>query len=98
VRARLGKLTRRYFIRSNVEHAGERELRQLVGGELVGDVVAEFVLVGVVPFFLVDQGEGAAFARISWAEGAGEKFDTLNQALRDWLRQLHTHPLPKVSL
>ena len=56
---------------------------QLIRGELVGDVVAEFVLRSVVVFFLVDQREGAAFARVRGVEGAREKFDAFTQAFDD---------------
>jgi hypothetical protein len=66
-----------------VEDARERELGQLIRGELVGDVVEEFVLGSVVPFFLVDQREGAAFARIGGIEGVGEKFDAFTEAFDD---------------
>jgi len=38
----------------DAEDAGERQLRQFVGGELVGDVVTEFVLGSVVPFLFLD--------------------------------------------
>ncbi len=63
----------------DAEDAGERELRQFVGGELVGDVVTEFVLGSVVPFLFLDQLEAAAFARIGRIEGAGIKFDAFTQ-------------------
>ena len=62
------------------EDAGERELREFVGGELVGDVVAHFVLGGVVPFLFLDQLEAAAFARVGRIEDVGIKFDAFTQA------------------
>ena len=52
-------------------------MRQLISGELVGDVVAELVLGGVIPFLFLDDFEIAAFPRIGRIEGAGEKFYTL---------------------
>ena len=61
----------------DAEDAGERELRELIRGEFVGHVVAQFVLGSVVPFLLLDQLEAAAFARVRRIEGAGIKFDTL---------------------
>ena len=64
----------------DAEDAGKWDLRQLVGGELVGDVVAKLVLRGVVLFLFLDQREGAAFARVGRVEGAGEKFDAFAQA------------------
>ena len=69
------------------EDAGERELRELVGGELVGDVVTEFVLGRVVPFSFLDQFEAAAFLRIGWIEYVREKFDALDKhsmTLKPW--------------
>src|SRR5439155_796370 len=52
----------------DAEDAGEWELRQFVCGELVGDVVAQFVLGSVVPFLFLDQFEAAAFTRIGRIE------------------------------
>src|SRR6266850_81604 len=63
----------------DAEDAWERQLRQFIGGELVGDIVAQLVLGGVVPFLFLDQLETAAFAWIGRIEGAGIKFDTFTQ-------------------
>src|SRR4029077_14520642 len=65
----------------DAEDAGERQLRQLIGGELVGDVVAQLVLGGVVPFLFLDQLEAAALAWIGRIEGTGIKFDAFTQTL-----------------
>src|SRR5438552_1931556 len=43
------------------KHSRKRQLREFIGSELVGDVVAEFVLGGVVVFLFLDQLEAAAF-------------------------------------
>src|SRR6267143_6809170 len=59
----------------DAEDAWERQLRQFICGELVGDIVAQLVLGGVVPFLFLDQFEAAAFAWIGRIEGAGIKFD-----------------------
>ena len=64
----------------DAEHSWKRKLRQFVGGELVGDVVAQLVLRGVVPFFLLDQLEGAAFARVARVEYPRIKLDAFRQA------------------
>src|SRR5205823_11517618 len=48
---------------------------QALGGEFVGDVVAQLVLGGVVPFLFLDQLEAAAFARVGRIEGTRIKFD-----------------------
>src|SRR5205814_3286766 len=63
----------------DAEDPGEWQLREFVGGQLIGDVVAQFVLGGVVPFLFLDQIEAAAFSRIGRIEGAGIKFDALTQ-------------------
>src|SRR5260370_12561935 len=65
-----------------VEHAEdswERELRQFVSCELVGDVVPQLVLGCIVPFLFLDHFETAAFLRISRIKDVGEKFDALRQ-------------------
>src|SRR5437763_1710054 len=74
-----GILRRPVVLVKDAEDARERQLRQFIGGELVGDVVAQLVLGGVVPFLFLDQLEAAAFARIGRIEGAGIKFDTFTQ-------------------
>ena len=58
-------------------------MREFVGGQLVGDVVAHFVLGGVVPFPFLDHFEAAAFARVGWVEDVRKKFDALRQAFDD---------------
>src|SRR5438105_10781990 len=55
----------------HTEDTREGKLREFVGGELVGDVVAEFVLWTVVPFLFLDQLEAAAFARVGRIEDVG---------------------------
>src|SRR5437764_11316971 len=59
----------------NAEDAGERELREFVSGELVGDVVPELVLGTVVPFLFLDHFEAAALLRVGRIEYVREKFD-----------------------
>ena len=49
----------------------------------VGDVVAEFVLGCVVPFFFLDHFEAAALLRIGRIEYVGKKFDAFAQAFDD---------------
>src|SRR6266403_4623617 len=72
-------LRRPVVLIKDAEDAWERQLRQFIGGELVGDVVAQLVLGGVVPFLFLDQLEAAAFAWIGRIEGAGIKFDAFTQ-------------------
>src|SRR5205085_9496967 len=57
----------------DAEDTGERQLRQFVSSELVGDIMAEFILETIVPFLFLDQLEGASLARVGRIEGAGEK-------------------------
>src|SRR5437879_3323549 len=64
----------------HTEDAGERKLREFVGGELVGDVVSELVLGCAVPFLFLDHFKAAALLRIGWIEYVGEKFDAFAQA------------------
>ncbi len=61
-------LCRPVILVEDAEDARKRQLRQFIGGELVGDVVAQLVLVGVVPLLFLDQLEAAAFARIGRIE------------------------------
>src|SRR6476619_671263 len=63
----------------DAEDARERQLRQFIGSKLVGDVVAQLILRGVVPFLFLDQLEAAALAWIGRIEGAGIKFDAFTQ-------------------
>src|SRR5438552_3811934 len=52
----------------DAEDAGEWELREFVGSELVSDVVAQLVLGSVVPFLFLDHFEATALARIGRIE------------------------------
>jgi len=65
------------------EDAGERELGEFVGGQLVGDVVTQLVLGRVVPFLFLDHFEAAAFFWIGGIEYVREKFNALAQAFDD---------------
>jgi hypothetical protein len=67
----------------DAEDAGERQLRQFVGGELVGNVVTQLVLRGVVPFLFLDHFEATAFFRIGRIEYVRKKFDALGQTFDD---------------
>ena len=66
----------------DAEDAGEWELREFVGGELVGDVVAQLVLGSVVPFLFLDQLEAAAFARIARIECTRDKIRRTRSDIR----------------
>src|SRR6476660_44087 len=72
-------LRRPVVLVKDAENARERQLRQFICGELVGDVVAQLVLGGVVPFLFLDQLEAAALTWIGRIEGAGIKFDAFTQ-------------------
>src|SRR4029077_714623 len=72
-------LRRPVILIKDAEDARKRKLRQFIGGKLVGDIVAQLILGGVVPFFFLDQLEAAALAWIGRIEGAGIKFDAFTQ-------------------
>src|SRR5437762_215731 len=74
-----GILRRPVVLVKDAEDARERQLRQFIGGKLVGDVVAQLVLGGVVPFLFLDQLKAAALTWIGRIEGAGIKFDAFTQ-------------------
>src|SRR5437016_12759743 len=57
-------LRRPVILIKDAEDARERQLRQFIGGKLVGDVVAQLVLGGVVPFLFLDQLKAAALTWI----------------------------------
>src|SRR6266849_5212759 len=59
----------------HAENAGERQCGEFVRGELVGDVVTEFVLGRAVPLLLLDYFKAAAFFRVGRIEYVREKFD-----------------------
>ncbi len=67
----------------HAEDAGERKRGEFVCSELVGDVVAEFVLGCVVPLFLLNDFEAAALLRIGRVEDVREKFDAFAQTFDD---------------
>src|SRR6266436_3257028 len=65
------------------EDARERERGQSVRCQLVGDIVAHFVLGCAVPFLFLDHFEAAAFFRVGGIEYVREKFDAFAQAFDD---------------
>jgi hypothetical protein len=65
------------------KYSRKRELREFVGGELVGDVVAQLVLWRVVPSLLLDHFEAAALARVARIEYARIKLDAFREAFDD---------------
>ena len=67
----------------HAKDAGERERGEFICGELVGNVVAHFILGCAVPFSFLDHFEAAAFLRISRIEYVREKFDALRETFDD---------------
>ena len=65
------------------EYAGERKRGEFIRGDLVGDVVTEFVLGCAVPFLFLDHFEAAALLRIGRIEYVGKKFDAFSQTFDD---------------
>ena len=63
----------------DAEDAGKGKCREFVRGELVSDVMPQFVLRRAVPFLFLDDFEAAAFFRIGWVEDVGKKFDAFTQ-------------------
>ena len=66
----------------HAEYAGKGERGQFVGSEFVGDVVAEFVLGCVVPFFLLNHFEAAALFWIGRVEHVREKIRRIQTNIR----------------
>jgi hypothetical protein len=67
----------------NPKYSRERELGEFVGGELVGDVVAQLVLGRVVPFLFLNHFEAAAFLRVGRIEHVRKEFDAFAKAFDD---------------
>ena len=65
------------------EYAGEGKRGEFICGDLIGDIVTEFVLGCVVPFLLLDHFEASAFLRIGRIEYVGKKFDAFTQTFDD---------------
>src|SRR3954447_21798342 len=65
------------------EHAGEWNRGKFIRGDLVSDIVTEFILRCVVPLLLLYHFEAAAFARIGRIEYVREKFDAFTQTFDD---------------
>ncbi len=78
-----GILRRAIRLVKHSEDAGERKRGEFVRGELVGDVVAHFVLGCAVPFLFLDHFETAALAWVGWIEDVREKLDAFAQTFDD---------------